>query len=117
MAAILTLRPDQLAEIDRFSLVNETDPRYTVEIFEEPIPGHTYGAGMDTALGIEGKDRDVLQIFDRDTWPIRQVCEVIGHLGERFHKVVYADDAVWGPGLSGGGTGRDGPGDAPDAAR
>lgn len=90
MVDLLTLRPDEIVSLKSFELVEERDPRFTVRIYEKPKPGRIYAAGIDTALGITGKDRDTMIIMDRETWPYRVVAVVIAHLGESFHKIVYA---------------------------
>lgn len=89
------LRPDEIRKASGFRFVSEPDPRYSITIFEPPKPDHIYGGGIDTALGIPGKDRDTLVVLDRETWPFRQVCEVVGHLGDQFHKVVYAVTQIY----------------------
>lgn len=90
MEDLLTLRPDELVSLKSFHLVEESDPRYRITIYERPRPGRIYGAGIDTALGISGKDRDAMIILDRETYPYRMVAIAVGHLGESFHKIVYA---------------------------
>lgn len=90
MDSLLTLRPDEIRRASGFRFVQEPDPRYSITLFEAPKQGHVYGAGIDTALGIPGKDRDTMVVLDRETWPFRQVAEVVGHLGDQFHKVVFA---------------------------
>lgn len=95
MESLLTLRPDEIREAQGFRFVQEPDPRYSITLYEPPKQGHIYGAGIDTALGIPGKDRDTMVVLDRETWPFRQVAEVSGHLGDLFHKVVYAVTQIY----------------------
>ena len=61
-----------------------------LSIYANPIPGHLYCAGMDSAYGIEGRDYDTLVIANKNTWPVEQVAELEGRWGhDRFDRLVY----------------------------
>jgi len=46
--------------------------------------------GADFAYGIEGRDFDAACVLDISARPFVQVCELHGHWGERFDRVLYA---------------------------
>jgi len=51
----------------------------------KPKPGMTYALGCDTALGIEGKDFDAIELFDSDG---KQAFEAVGHWDLRTAGVI-----------------------------
>jgi hypothetical protein len=92
---ILGMRPEQLIKIPAYefdeALAAPGDEHVgRLELWEQPVPGHTYVVGADFAKGMERRDFDAAAVFDTDTDPVRQVFEAHGHWGpELFDKVLY----------------------------
>ncbi len=79
-------------DLERLGTMPITDVFSTLlgicEIYKNPIPGHDYVAGVDTALGIAGGDYSVCQIVDVLTGEV--VAKVRGHIPiEEFGPLVY----------------------------
>ena len=67
-----TLIPNEILETYEIKTPIETDLKSQIKIYEEPIPGHKYVIGVDSAK--EGQDFSSFQIFDMTDLNFRQVC-------------------------------------------
>lgn len=87
---LFTMRPEDLARVQRFGFDPVPASYGRIEIWEPPQPQRQYVAGADFALGLEGRDYDAAIVLDISATPARQVAEAHVHLGERFDRVLFA---------------------------
>lgn len=91
MLNVMKLEPETLKLCRRFELDTAADPAGRVTLYKEPEPGHVYTLGLDTAMGIEGRDFDAICLLDASTTPVEQVAEAHGHWGiDTVDRLVYA---------------------------
>lgn len=91
---LLTSTPE-LLKGKRFRFREPGHPTGRLSIYDPPEPGDTYVIGMDSAFGIEGRDKSTLCVLNKSDQkrgvPVRQVAEAEGCWGpESFHAVCYA---------------------------